>query len=102
MGMATAQFYALTYQELRLILEGRAARCKRDMKTRREESAWLAQWFLLPHKKPGSDPVTPDQLMGRKPREQRGRRFADMEESASAWFAAYGAKSNQRLLTDGK
>ena len=95
--MTTGQFYALTYHELELILRGRHARRRREMRERQEEHAWVLTWLLLPHQKDGADPLTVDAIMGRKSRApRRTRKFASMEESAQAWFAAYEAQSKQR------
>jgi hypothetical protein len=94
--MRPTDFYALLYSELTLILEGWRARCSRALRERREESAWLASRLLLPHQKRDADPITPDQLMGRKPRGKPKLKLADYKESASAFFAALEAKSKKR------
>jgi hypothetical protein len=100
--MTAAQFYALTYCELALILKGCGERRKREMRERREETAWALTWLLLPHQSKDADPLTVDHILGRKGRKPVRRRFASMEESAQAYFAALAAKSDQRLLTDGQ
>ena len=102
MGLAPSEFYRLLYSELVLILEGRRERIAREARARREESAWLGSIFLAPHTPKGRDPITPAELMGRKPRQKPARRFATMEESAAAWFAEHRAKSKPKELTDGK
>ncbi len=99
--MSPAQFYALTYAELVLILAGRTEARKRALKERQEEHAWMLTWLLLPHQDKDAEPVTVDQIMGRKPRGKRRVRFTNMEESASAWFAAYQAQSQQEVEPNG-
>ena len=99
--MTAAQFYALTYCELALILKGYRDRRKQELRDRREEHAWMLTWLLLPHQKKDADPLTVDQIMGHK-RRKAPRRFASMEESAQAWFAAYAAQSKQGADPDGK
>jgi hypothetical protein len=89
-----SEFYRLLYSELVLILDGYHARCKREMRLRREENAWVVSWLLLPHKAQDSDPITPDQLMGRKSREQK--QFASDEERARAFVAAFRAQSEKK------
>jgi hypothetical protein len=102
MGFAPPEFYRLRYSELVLILEGYRARHKREMRQRREENAWVVSWLLLPYKGKDTDPLTPDQLMGKKPRGKRESRqkFADAGSSAQAFFEAREAK--QKELTDGR
>ena len=101
--MTAAQFYALTYCELELILKGCADRRKRELRDRREEHAWMIYWLLLPYQKKDADePLTIDGIMGRKPRTRKpARRFASMEDSAQAWFAASAAQSKQGAKPNG-
>lgn len=101
MALAPSEFYRLLYSELVLILEGYRARHKRVMRERREESAWMVSWLLVPHKKADSDPITPDQLMGRKMRGKPAPEFASDEDKARALVNAFRAQSKKRL-TDGK
>jgi hypothetical protein len=96
MGLAPSEFYRLLYSELVLILEGHRERHGRELRERREESAWLVSWLLLPHKGKDADPITPDQLMGRKPR-AKAAKFATDEDAARAFFAAKKAQSKKRL-----
>jgi len=77
------------------MLEGYRARHRREMRERREESAWMVSWLLLPHKKADADPLTPDQLMGRKQRGRPTPKFSSPGESAQAFFAARQAKSKK-------
>jgi hypothetical protein len=93
MGLAPSEFYALRYSELKLLLAGRADAHKRALRQRREESAWIVAWLLLPHKGPDAEPVTPDQLMGRKPRTAPARKFASPAQAADAFFSALEAQS---------
>jgi hypothetical protein len=97
--MTPREFYALQYSELILILDGYRERRKREMRERREESAWVVSWLLLPHKGKDAEPITPDQLMGRKPRHKRPQ-FADHRQAAIACFAALKAKSKQGEATN--
>jgi hypothetical protein len=62
----------------------------------------MVSWLLLPHKSKDADPITPDQLMGRKPKSKPAPKFATAAESAEAWFAARAAQSKKKGLTDGK
>lgn len=84
-----------------LILEGWHKRRRDEAVARREESAWAVSWMLVPHKNPDADPITPDQLMGRKPRGKPAPVFESDEAKARALVAALRAKSEKRL-TDGK
>jgi hypothetical protein len=101
-GLPPSEFYRLLYSELVLILEGHRARYQREMRERREESAWIVSWLLLPHKATDADPITPDELMGRKARTKPAPKFATAAESAQAWFAARAAQSKKKSarLTD--
>lgn len=101
MGLPPSEFYRLLYSELILILEGYRARYQREMRERREESAWMVSWLLLPHKKADADPITPDQLMGRKPHGKPAPVFASDEDKARALLTAFREKSKQKRLTDG-
>jgi hypothetical protein len=96
MGLAPAEFYRLLYSELVLILGGFHARRVRELRERREESAWIVSWLLLPHKAKDANPITPDQLMGRKPKAKPAPKFATSNEAAIAFFAAQKAKSKQQ------
>ena len=100
MALAPSEFYALTYCELVLICEGHAARNRRELIARREESAWAVSWLLLPHKGADADPITPDQLMG-KGVKGKGKDFANDEDKARALVKAFRAKSEKRKR-DGK
>jgi len=104
MGLAPSEFYRLLYSELVLLLDGWHERRRRQLRERREESAWVVSCLLWPHQKEGADPITPDQLLGRKERRKaRPPRFADYKESASAFFAALEAKSKQEHeVSDGQ
>jgi hypothetical protein len=102
MGLAPSEFYRLLYSELSLILEGYHARHKREQRERREESAWMVSWLLIPHRKADADPITPDQLMGRKPRGKPAPAFANDEAKARALVTAFAAQSKKKRLTDGK
>jgi hypothetical protein len=102
MAMPPAAFYRLLYSELILVVEGYRARYRRELKARREESAWLASRLLWPHQAKDADLITPDQLMGRKPRGKRAPKFASEEESARAFVAAFAAQSKQEAVSDGK
>jgi hypothetical protein len=97
MALAPTEFYRLLYSELVLILEGYRARHTRDLRERREESAWMVSWLLVPHKNADSDPITPDQLMGRKPRGKPAPEFANDEAKARALVAGFAAKSKRQL-----
>jgi hypothetical protein len=95
------------YSELALIMRGYSERQQRALRQRRKESAWMVSWLLLPHKKEGADPLTPDDLMGRKPRRKRetpAPKFSSPGEAAQAFFAARAAKAQKqvRRLTDGQ
>jgi hypothetical protein len=94
-------FYGLLYSELTLILEGCRARHEREMRLRREESAWVVSWLLLPHKSKDADPITPDQLMGRKPRGKQRPKFSSPGEAAQAFFAARDAKLKKQAVKHG-
>jgi hypothetical protein len=87
---------------LTLILEGHRARQRREAIARREESAWMVSWLLVPYKSADADPITPDQLMGRKPRGKPTPVFASEEDKARALVAAFAAKSKKKRLTDGQ
>lgn len=87
-GLAPSEFYSLLYSELLLILEGYRDRSKRESRYRQENTAWALSWLLAPYHKEGAEPISMDQILGRKQRKQ-SRRFANMEESAQAWFEAY-------------
>ncbi len=102
MGLSPSEFYRLLYSELLLILEGRAARHKREIRERREESAWMVSWLLIPHKKTDADPITPDQLMGRKQPGNRAPVFESDEAKARALVTAFRAQSEKDGVTDGK
>jgi hypothetical protein len=101
MALAPSEFYRLLYSELVLILEGYRARHKRTMRERREESAWMVSWLLVPHKKADSDPITPDQLMGRKQRGKPAPVFSTEEDKARALVTAFRAQSEQ-VTNNGK
>jgi hypothetical protein len=100
MAFSPSEFYRLLYSELVLILDGYRARREREIKLRREESAWMVSWLLLPHKAKDADPITPDQLMGRKAK--RKKQFSSDEEKARALVTAFQAQSKKKRLTDGK
>ena len=102
LGFAPDAFYRLMYSELILILEGRAARHKREVRERREESAWMVSWLLMPHKNVDADPITPDQLMGRKHRGKPAPVFESDEAKARALLTAFRAQSKQDGAADGK
>jgi hypothetical protein len=102
LGFAPDAFYRLQYSELILILEGRSARHKRETRERREESAWMVSWLLLPHKKQDADPLTPDMLMGRKRRSTPAPVFESDEAKARALVTAFRAQSEKDGVTDGK
>lgn len=102
MALAPSEFYRLLYSELRLIVEGYRARQKRQALERREESAWVVSWLLLPHKAADADPLTPDVLLGRKPHSKRAPEFSSPEAKARALITAFRAKSEQDGATDGK
>jgi hypothetical protein len=94
-------FYRLQYSELILILEGRTVRHRREMRERREESAWVVSWLLMPYKNADADPITPDQLMGRKQRGKPAPVFSSDEDKARALVNAFRAQSKQ-AVTDVK
>jgi hypothetical protein len=52
-------------------------------------------WLLLPHKAPDADPITPDQLLGKKVRSS-GKDFANEEARARAFVAALSTKSKRK------
>lgn len=87
-GLAPSEFYSLLYSELLLLLEGHRDRARRELRQRQENTAWALSWLLAPYHKEGTEPISMDQILGRKPR-RKVRRFATMEESAQAWFEAY-------------
>lgn len=97
-GLAPSEFYRLLYSEMVLILDGWRERRRKQLRERREESAWLASRLLWPYQAKDADPITPDQLLGRKPRgaHKPARKFADYKASASAFFDALEAKSKQK------
>jgi len=96
LGFAPDAFYRLQYSELILILEGRAARHNREIRERREESAWMVSWLLIPHKKADADPITPDQLMGRKPHGKPAPVFESDEDKGRALLTAFRAQSKKK------
>jgi hypothetical protein len=104
MGLAPSEFYRLLYSELILILEGYRARYQRETRERREESAWMVSWLLLPHKSKDADEevFSPDWLMGCKRHSKPTPAFANDEDKARALVTAFRAKSKQKRLTDGK
>jgi len=81
------------YSELALILRGHSERQQRRLRQRREESAWMVSWLLLPYKSSDADPLTPDKLLGRKPRKKPAPKFSSPGEAAQAFFAARAAKA---------
>ena len=101
MGLAPSEFWSLRYIEIRLLLEGWRDRRREDLKLRRELAAWQIQWSLLPHTGKDADPITVDQLLGRKPRTPR-RRFTSPAEAADAFFAARGPESQQGVKPHGQ
>jgi hypothetical protein len=100
MGLPPTEFYRLLYSELVLILDGYRARFQRETRLRREESAWVVSWLLLPHKAQDADPITPDQLMGRKPKGKPAPEFASDEAKARALVTAFAAKSKKQRSVD--
>lgn len=63
----------------------------------------MVSWLLLPHKKEDADPITPNQLMGRKERGKPAPVFASDEDKARALLTAFRAQSKKKKrLTDGK
>ena len=104
MGLAPSEFYRLMYSELALIMRGYSERQQRALRQRRKESAWMVSWLLLPYKSADADPITPDQLMGRKTRKKPAPKFSSPGESAQAFFSARAAKAQKqvRRLTDGQ
>lgn len=100
MGFTPAQFYALQYSELVLLLEGHRARQKQEARARREENAWVVSWLLLPHKGKDADPITPDQLMGRQPRRLRGKRQQKFASPIAAFDAFFAARSKCEVKVD--
>jgi hypothetical protein len=90
--MAPSEFYRLLYSELALILEGRRERLLRESRRMREESAWLGSIILAPHTPKDGSMITPDQLLGRKPRSKPAPKFATPGEAAQAFFSARNAK----------
>ena len=105
-GMSAAQFYALQYCELELILQGHRERSRREWRERHEEHAWVLWWMLLPHQsKDADDPLTIDKILGRKPR-SIGRQFANDEDKARALISAFRAQSEKKKkrarVKDGK
>ena len=93
MGRPITEFYKLKYCELTLILEGYQKRLKSEWRLQREESAWLAHIFLLPHTKKDGDPITPAKLLGRKERKRRPKVMTG-EEAARAWLVAKQRETN--------
>jgi hypothetical protein len=100
-GLPPSEFYRLLYCELVLILEGFRKRHARAARERHEESAWIVSWLLIPHKNADADPITPDQLMGRKPRGKPAPAFVTDEAKARALVEGFRAQSKEEL-TDGK
>jgi len=96
MGLAPSEFYRLTYSELALIMRGYSERQQRVLRQRREESAWMISWLLLPYKSKNADPLTPDDLLGRKPRKKAAPKFSSPGEAAQAFFAARAAKQKSK------
>ena len=100
-GLPPSEFYRLLYCELVLILEGFRKRHARAARERHEESAWMVSGLLKPHKKADADPITPGQLMGRKPRGKPAPVFESDEAKARALVEGFRAQSKKEL-TDGK
>ena len=100
MGLTPAQFYALQYSELVLLLEGYRERQKQEALARRAENAWVVSWLLLPHKGKDADPITPDQLMGRKPRRAHAGRAVKFATPVAALDAFFAARSKCEVKAD--
>jgi hypothetical protein len=98
-GLAPSEFYALSYCELRLIMEGYRERQKKEIEGRRELGAWILQWLLLPYKKEDADPITIDTLLGRKPKGKKKAPAMTREQAkakAAKLWEAYGREFGKR------
>lgn len=79
------------------MLQGYRDRIKHEAQRARWESAWLGHLYLLPYTPKDTDPVTPAQLLGRKPRKKKPQPFATPIAALDAFFAA---QSNQGVTQD--
>jgi hypothetical protein len=96
MGLAPSEFYRLQYCELVLMLQGYSDRIKHEARRARYESAWLGHIYLLPHTAKDTEPLTPAQLLGRKPR-KKAKPFPTAIAALDAFFAA---QSKQGVTQD--
>jgi hypothetical protein len=94
MAIAPTEFYRLQYSELVLMLTGYHERVARERENLHREAAWLGHLFLLPYTPKDHPVLTPGDLLGLKPRKQRGApvEFGSAHEAASAFFAARKAR----------
>jgi hypothetical protein len=60
----------------------------------------MVSWLLVPHRAKDAEPITPDQLLGRKSKKRAAPKFADHKEAAIAFFAALKAKSKGEVKAD--
>lgn len=83
-GLTPERFYALTYAELCLLLEGH----REKQKAARRDMAWCVAHLLRPHLKEGAE-LTPEMLLGEGPkRAVRTNAEITANEAATVLFAS--------------
>ena len=76
--MTAEAFYALTYAELALTIEGYTERLKQS----KRHLAWAVAWLLQPHAKEGVV-IEPAQLLGEGPRKPKEEKWLTLDDAAA-------------------